>query len=217
MNSKLIHIIFDFDGTLWDSSLSVKNSLRYALRDKGYLELFNNLPEFEIGKPMEVVLQEDFNFSNIEAKEVATLFRIYLAKEDLIHGKFYKNVEPIIFKLFNNGYKISIATFKREKLVNKILNQYKIRNFFYQVKGLKENGFISKTELVNRCILDEETTVIMIGDTISDYNAAIDNNIKFYLVKYGYGYKNLKKKIIKENIKIINDFEEVLTISELSI
>lgn len=217
MNSKLIHIIFDFDGTLWDSSLSVKNSLRYALRDKGYLELFNNLPEFEIGKPMEIVLEEDFNFSNIEAKEVATLFRIYLAKEDLIDGKFYMNVEPIIFKLFNNGYKISIATFKREKLVNKILNQYKIRDFFYQVKGLKENCFISKTELVNRCISGEDTTVIMIGDTISDYNAAIDNNIEFYLVKYGYGYKNLKKKIIKENIKIINNFEEVLTISELNI
>lgn len=217
MNNKSIHIILDFDGTLWDSSLSVRNSLKYALRDKGYLDLFNNLPEFEIGKPMEIVLVQNFNFSDIKAKEVATLFRIYLVEEDLRYGKFYKNVGKVIFNLFNNGHKLSIATFKREKLVNKILKDYRINDFFYQVKGLKENSFMSKTELVKECISKQDSIVIMIGDTISDYTAALDNNIVFYLVKYGYGYENLKSKVNKENIKIINDFEEILTINELNI
>ncbi|MAC84959.1 MAG: hypothetical protein CL624_12580 [Arcobacter sp.] len=217
MNNKSIHIILDFDGTLWDSSLSVRKSLEYALRDKGYLDLSSNLPEFEIGKPMEIILEQKFNFSNINAKEVATLFRIYLTEEDLKYGRFYSNVEKIIVNLFDNGYKLSIATFKREELVNKILKQYKVENYFYQVRGLKEDCFMSKTELVKECISKKDSIVIMIGDTISDYTAALDNNIVFYLVKYGYGYENLKSKVNKENIKVISHFEEILSINELNI
>lgn len=212
MNKKLVHIIFDFDGTLWNSSLPVRNSLKYALMDKGYLELANDLPKFEIGRPMEIILEKEFDFMTSEAKDTADVFRSYLTQEDLKTGKFYEGVQNVLSKLIGAGYKLSIATFKRKKLVENILKQHSMSDMFYQIKGLGEDGLRSKTELVKECISKQDICTLMIGDTISDYQAALDNNIDFYLVKYGYGYKSLEDRVIDENIKVIDCFEEILKI-----
>lgn len=212
MNINSIHIIFDFDGTLWNSTIPVRNSLKFAFKDKGYTSLADNLPIFEIGRPMEIILEEEFHLSSNQAKEVAKLFRIYLAEEDLKNGAFYNNVKEVLTKLSDIGYILSIATFKRSKLVEKILKQHKIDHLFFQVRGLGENGIKSKIDLVKECISIKASKTIMVGDTISDYQAALENNIEFYLVKYGYGYKSLEKKVVSENIKLLNNFEKVLNI-----
>lgn len=212
MNLNSTHIIFDFDGTLWNSTVPVRNSLKFALKEKGYKSLADNLPIFEIGRPMEIILEDEFNFTKNKAKEIAKLFRIYLVDEDLKNGIFYDNVKEVLTQLSDVGHTLSIATFKRSKLVEKILQQHKLEHFFFQVRGLGENGLESKIDLVKECISIKASKTIMIGDTISDYQAALENNLEFYLVKYGYGYKSLKKKVVTENIKLLNDFEKVLNI-----
>lgn len=210
----MIHFIFDFDGTLWDSSISVNKALKTALEKNGYFDEANNIPTFEIGSPIEIILEKEFSFSDNVSKNIAKSFRSYLEEEDLKSGIFYSNVIEVLEVLYSRGYLLSIATYKRTELVEKILQKYNIIKYFSNVIGSNKKIYKAKENMVNEIITGSKNvnSTFMVGDTYNDYAAAINNDIDFFLVSYGFGYKSFIKSNIKNRVSIIDNLKELLFI-----
>lgn len=212
----MFHFIFDFDGTLWDSSISVNKALKTALEKNGYFHEANNIPTFEIGSPIEIILEKNFSFSDNISKNIAKSFRFYLEEEDLKSGIFYSNVIDVLEALYSRGYLLSIATYKRTELVEKILLKYNIIKYFYNVIGSNKKTYKVKEDMVNEIMLGSKNVnnTFMVGDTYNDYAAAIKNDIDFFLVSYGFGYKSFITSNIKNRVSVIDNLEELLFISK---
>lgn len=221
MNTELIHIIFDFDGTLWNSTKSVRRSLKKALLINDFIHLSENLPDFEIGLPMENILENDFKFDSENALKIAKTFREIFKSEDLDTGFFYDGVIETIEYLRKENIKISIATYKKSTLLKEILIKYEVFNLFDSLFALEDNETLedkNKSMLVNECISQyEEYKTFLVGDTKSDFNAAIDNEINFFLVEYGYGFNSINQDSIYDKhhkviIRSLHDIKKYLKI-----
>lgn len=205
------NILFDLDGTLIDSAPGIEESFYIA-----YLKVYNKVcPQIItsfIGPPIDKVLTAVNGENNAATiKQFVDAFKHHYDNEGYKKSTLYDDVKLVFDILLKNKLKIFIATNKRAKPTNLILDYLSISKYFNGVycPDILELKFKNKTELIahilrTNSLLFSET--IMIGDTIHDGLAAEENKLDFALVEYGYGeYENSKYKLnnIKQLIKIL--------------
>ena len=67
-------VLFDFDGTIFDTCEGVMKSVQYALHKMGIEEPFENLYDF-MGPPLVVMFMEKYGFTSQQADEAVEYFR----------------------------------------------------------------------------------------------------------------------------------------------
>jgi phosphoglycolate phosphatase len=203
------NFLFDLDGTLIDSAPGIEESFYHA-----YLKVYDtacpkNITTF-IGPPIEQVLTAVNGEGNLDTINLfVNAFKQHYDTEGYKKSKLYDDVELILEVLLNNKFNVFIATNKRVKPTKLILEYLSIDKYFNRVycPDMVEFKFKNKTDLITHILktnslLSKET--IMIGDTIHDGLAAVENKLDFALVEYGYGkYENSKYKL--NNIKQLID------------
>lgn len=206
------HIIFDLDGTIFDTSEGILKSIKHTLN---FLEI--KLPSEEllkkfIGPPIEKSFEEIMNFSKNQAREAAVIFRKVYPRLYLLDAFIYNGFEKMIDEFRKKNIVLSVATYKRESYTLKLLNHFNLYDKFDFVFGSDNEGKLIKTDIVNMCIIKsgvnkEET--IMVGDTIHDLLAAKMLNIGFIAVTYGFGFKTEKDVSGYDCIAVCNNVDEL--------
>jgi len=206
-------IIFDFDGTLIDSSPEIMQAFRMVAR--------NIIPEREyfidkmiIGPTLietaQLILNsKDNNKVNKFTKEFIKIYDNILAQKT----KTYSGVSQTLLKLKKKSFKLSIVTNKRLVPTKKIVELYKWENIFDHIICSDSKGFVASKSLNIKKLLDKDSFYLnsfLLGDTINDGISANENNLKFIRAKYGYGKNEdwTKIKIYKD----INKFSDILDI-----
>lgn len=205
------NFLFDLDGTLIDSAPGIKESFYVA-----YLNVYNkecpqNITTF-IGPPIDQVLKSVNGETNLDIiNRFVDSFKQHYDTEGYKKSKLYDDVEFVLEILLKNNLNVFIATNKRVKSTKLILEYLSIGKYFNEIycPDMEEFKFKNKTDLIAHILkinslLFNET--IMIGDTIHDGLAAVENELDFALVEYGYGkYQNSKYKLnnIKQLINIL--------------
>ena len=185
------NIIFDFDGTLFDTSEGIEYCLNYTLNKKGRIEAANKNMNSIIGRPLFEVFRfllpdEDDNF----LKECAKIFRKEY-KKNLLIIKPFKNVKKLLLQLRRDGKKTVIVSNKPKSYIKKILQAFSLLEFFDYIEAPKINDFIySKNDLLKSTIKKlglRRKETIMIGDRAEDVLVAKLNKIKSIGVTFGFG------------------------------
>lgn len=192
MTRKYSSIVFDLDGTIIDSVKGIESSFKYAFYNTYGKDLTQSIRSL-IGPPIDQVLLK----LNGE-KDLFTINKfLHFFKEhyDLIGFKesvLFSGVNHTLKILTENGTRLFIATNKRYLPTQKILSWLKIEEYFASIycADFPISKFSSKTEMlgsliIDHCLIREE--ILMIGDTIHDSEAAINNSVNFAYVEYGYG------------------------------
>jgi len=199
-------IFWDFDGVIKDSVVVksdafeqlflpfgelVAKRVRYHHENNGGMSRFEKIPIYLswAGETPEKKLIEDFEemFSELVKQKVidscGVIGALDYLKEHNNHKQFFlitatpqKEIEEILFSLNINHFfkKIVGAPAKKEDAIQKIMSEYNI----------------------------SQEEAIMIGDSSSDYKAALDNKLPFILRKTKCN-KKLQQKL---NCKMIGDF-----------
>ena len=197
------NILFDFDGTISDTSDGIINAAQYALNrfniDCSEIDL-NNF----IGPP----LQDAFkNFCGIKEEQILDaiqIFREYYQEQGLYESKIYPEIDDIIKKLYDSECELFIASTKPTAFIEILLDKYKLKQYFTYVCGSPLHGECTAKDIIisnviERFKLDLNKT-IMVGDRKHDIIGAKKNMIASIGVEYGIGTIEELKKYSPEYI-----------------
>lgn len=188
-NMKLV--IFDFDGTIADTSEGILDSHRVALKAMGREIPCEDELRGVIGGNLLKTYIEKFGFAELDAREAVRIYREHYAKVGIHKAVLYPGFADMVKILKIKGYKIGVATLKAEKFANIMLDEMKISSYFDAVCGMDEHDHLSKAELIRKCCSlcgVNESSAILIGDSTNDFKGAEEAGVKFVGVTYGFGF-----------------------------
>ncbi len=185
-------LIFDFDGTLCDTSNGIINSIFYAIDalkldiDKAKLDT-NRF----IGPPLISIFQEYLGVDLKTAEQMVVKFRERYDTKCCEESTLYPGTQPLLQQLKADDFTLGIASSKPTKYIEAILGSNGVLQYFDTVCGVTlENSSEPKADIIGRTVealhADKSTTLV-IGDTHYDIDAARANGIAALGVCWGFG------------------------------
>lgn len=200
------NIIFDLDGTLWDSRRQIINAWKSVFPDINVssVDELNDL----MGKTTEDFM--NFLFPNCDKTEaINNMTKLEKAEVSYLNingANVYTNTINTINSLSSN-HKLFIVSNCQSGYIESFLNYYNLSDKFIDIE-CNGNTKLSKSENINLIITRNNLNpneTCYVGDTLSDLNAARNNNIKFIWARYGFG-NNLDCDISINDISELNNF-----------
>ena len=183
------HILFDFDGTLYDTVEGIAKSAQYALEKLGVRAETEALRCFA-GPPLVDKFMEEFGFSYEKAYEARGLFQERYCPIGVYESRAFPGMTEFLARLKERGFVLAVATSKPLPLAEELLERSGMRDFFSVVTGSAMGGNNkAKSEIVCRVIEElgaRKDDCVLVGDTKYDVAGAHEAGIACIGVRYGY-------------------------------
>lgn len=206
IDSKIEMIMFDLDGTLWDTeevSFEVMNEV---------IKRHDNLKEItkeQVAKTMGCTFAE-----------TAEIYMPYLEKEDRekflqemldevairltnVGGNVYDGLENVLIEL-NKQYKLAIVSNCAAGYIESFLESSGLEKYFIDFAAAAKMK-VTKAEAI-KAVLERNNikNAIYVGDTVKDFEASQVAELQFVQAKYGFG-ADLQTDHSIENISELPD------------
>ncbi|WP_138416598.1 HAD family hydrolase [Aquibacillus sediminis] len=182
-------VIFDLDGTLWDSRQAVADAWNHVLKQK---QINKQISVDDLQKTMglpfdEVAMKLLPNIDQQKREQIlekcGELENGYLRKQG---GKLYPQVEKVLETL-SEKYKLFIVSNCQDGYIEAFFAYHQLGSYFIDYEHPGRTG-LSKGENIQLVIdRNQLTNPIYVGDTDGDQKAATFAGIPFVYAKYGFG------------------------------
>ena len=181
-------IVFDWDGTLMDSTAVIAGSIQAACRDLGLTVPDDETARHVIGLGLQTALRyavPDAPESQYEPL-VARYRHHFLAQDQAI--PLFDGARETIVELHEQGYLLAVATGKSRAGLDRALEATGLRHYFHATRTAEQT--LSKPHPAMLLELIEELSVtacgtLMIGDTTHDVEMAQNAGVDVLAVGYG--------------------------------
>lgn len=188
-------ILFDFDGTLMDTSEGIFDSIGKVAEHYG-VELSEEKLKSFIGPPLKESFPLIMGLPESEIDTATKIYRGYYAKGALFKAQVYGGVELMLQHLQEAGKRLFVSTSKPESFTMRILKQKGIDGFFQFVGGSDEDEKtrVEKADVIEYVlqsarITDKREECLLVGDRKYDVVGAHTAGIKCAGVLWGFGTK----------------------------
>lgn len=199
-------IIFDVDGTLWDSCQAVANAWNTVFNR--YKELNGKTVTAEVAKSfMGKTSEEIFStlLPDLEQQKMLSIMQ-ECGKEEEVEiakngGKLFDNLEKTL-QILSQKYDLYIVSNCQAGYIEAFFAYHKLGKYF---KDYENSGRTGKPKGENIKLIIERNAIqkcFYIGDTQGDYNATKVAEIPFLYAKYGFG-------TVDAEVPFINRIEEL--------
>ncbi len=217
MNKKFDLILFDLDGTLFDTAKTLLDSIKGAVKLAGLRELTDTELGTFIGPPVVASLKGYYpHLNEEEIEELAAIYRDYYIDKEMLKANLFPGMQEVLKKLKTNGYKVALATYKLMKCVVPLFEKKDVSKYFDTLRGSTAETGMTKTDIMRWAIEDCKITdydrICMVGDTEHDLRGAINLGVSFIGVKYGSGFKGLteEEKNYEKIVAYVDNAIEIL-------
>ena len=186
------NILLDLDGTLTDPKIGIHSCIRYAMEKMGQPLADDTDLDWTIGPPLKASFIQLLNSADDALAEQALAFyRERFSTIGLYENELYPHVIETLKALVERGYNLYLATAKPQVFAIRILEHFKLLDYFTKPYGSELTGErTNKGDLIHY-ILQQEQLVpehcMMVGDREYDILGARRNGIETIAVTYGYG------------------------------
>ena len=182
-------ILFDFDGTVFDTVEGITKSVRYALNKVGLDAELESLRCFA-GPPLADKFMEVYGFDRAAAEQAVRDYRERYRPIGMNECCVFPGIKDLLERLRAAGKTVGIATSKPQELAEELLRRENMLGLFQVICGSRPDGNDSaKWQVVQRamelCGAGKENT-ILVGDTKYDVAGAHKVGIACVGVRYGY-------------------------------
>jgi phosphoglycolate phosphatase len=207
-------IIFDMDGTVWDSSENVARSWTVKVQEAGFDRVVTQDDiKSVMGKPMDVIADTLFTYTKKgkqrnALREACEHYEIEYLREH--GGTLYPDVIKTWEKLKKDGYHLYIVSNCQAGYVEAFLEFFKIPwgdpSCLIEDIECYGNNFLQKDENI-KLLADRNglTSACYVGDIQSDYDATMKAGFPFIHAAYGFG-------TIDAEVPKISKFRELRTV-----
>lgn len=204
-------IIFDLDGTLWDTTERITPSWNIVLKRHNLRQVTVDEMQSYMGKTLDVIAE--LMIPNLEHEErMKILDECCLEEQSYLRnygGILYPNLEDTLKKL-KEKYNLYIVSNCHTQYIKSFFNAHKLEEYFSDTECNGGTG-LSKGEnikiVIERNNLDK---AIYVGDTQGDLDATDFAEIPFVFAKYGFGSVNRKTYEINSISELVNLSDEIL-------
>ena len=184
----LKHIIWDWNGTLLDDTQACVNSVNKMLADRNlptltvqrYREVFGfPVSGFysEIGFAME---DEDWDAMAVEFHD------LFLSDRSI---KLHSETRAVLGQLQERGVIQSILSASKHSILDGMIQEYELDTYFHRIAGI-DNLYGDSKLSVGRALIEDldvpRTSILMIGDSLHDYEVSVDLGIDCLLIAQGH-------------------------------
>ena len=182
-------VLFDFDGTLYDTVEGIEKSAQYALRKLGISAQLEELRCFA-GPPLVDKFMEMYSFSREKAWEARGLFQERYIPIGVYESRPFPGMKDFLVALKERGLTLAVATSKPLELAEQLLRSAGMRELFTVVHGSTLGGNNNSKQAVVESVIAElgakKEDCVLIGDTKYDVAGAHAAGIACIGVRYGY-------------------------------
>lgn len=183
------YVLFDFDGTLYDTVEGIEKSAQYALKGLGVEAELDELRCFA-GPPLVDKFMEVYGLSYEKAWEARRLFQERYVPIGVYESRPFPGMAEFLRRLRSAGLTLAVATSKPLELALHLLERAELREYFTVVRGSTMDGNNNtKQEIVESVVSDlaaDKAECVLIGDTKYDVLGAHAAGIECIGVRYGY-------------------------------
>lgn len=189
------NILFDFDGTVFDTSPGVFNGIQFMLDYYGLKCDRANFP-LMIGPPLTESFEHIIKMPKNMIPEAISKFREYYTEKGIFECAVYDGVRQLVESLRAHGKRVMIATSKPELFANQILERNGMRGLFDFVGGsdMEEAKRVEKIDVIRYVLAEnglenEEArkSTLMIGDRKYDVLGAHEACLECMGILWGFG------------------------------
>jgi phosphoglycolate phosphatase len=204
------HIIWDWNGTLLnDVDLSVDIINRILIRrqlNSLSLEEYKKIFTFPIRNYYEKA-GLDLSTNSFEDLGIEWMDEY---ENRRIECSLFEGVENVLSYISGNGIQQSILSAYPHKTLKEIIGFFKLNSFFTHLSGLDNIYASSKIELGKKMIEkigENSVKILLIGDTIHDYEVAKEIGADCLLV--ASGHQN-RERLLTCNATVVNSLSEII-------
>jgi phosphoglycolate phosphatase len=206
-------IIFDFDGTLVDSEITIYQCFQ-SITNCLAPERIDYAKNILIGPPLRDTASEILGPNHQgQLNEFVKQFIEMHDEHAIKNTQPYPGAIETLKKLRLNGISMAVATNKRYAPTIKLINHFGWKNYFTSIECSDGQSQIrNKDEMIQEILKNNNfNNAFFVGDTVNDGLSANLNQLPFILACYGYGRNQDWSKV---NVKKeIQKFSEVLQLA----
>ena len=181
-------VVFDWDGTLMDSTHGIVAAIQAACRDLELPVPTTQQASWVIGLSLEGALRRAVpQLTPSLMPRFLERYRIHYLTRD-VELRLFEGVEPLLAELAGRNVQLAVATGKSRAGLNRVLETTGLRRYFDATRCADETFGKPHPAMLNE-LLDElcvdPEDAIMVGDTSHDMQMAVNAGVHGLGVSYG--------------------------------
>lgn len=207
-------VLFDFDGTVFDTVEGITKSIQYAIRKHGMDAELEELRCFA-GPPLVDKFMEVYGVTEDEARQLVMDFRERYVPIGVYESSPFPGIRELLKTLRAAGKKVALATSKPQALAELLLERADLKTCFDAIVG--SSGGVNndaKWQIAQRAMQEcnsEPAESVLVGDTKYDVEGAARCGIPCIGVRWGYAAEGeLEAAGAAAIVETIKELEELL-------
>lgn len=197
-------VLFDFDGTLADSSEGIFKSLIYAFQCDGKPAPDGATLRKFIGPPIYDSFKTLFGYTDGKIDFMIEKYRERYRETGYLETKIYDGIPELLHALRENGIRVATASSKPTVFIEKILKEHGLYEYFDYVGGTQFDNISSDKSVILKNAMDAlgvtARETVMVGDRLFDIRGAKGVGVPCIAVLYGFGSREEFEKYGAEYI-----------------
>jgi phosphoglycolate phosphatase len=187
-------ILFDLDGTIADSAPGITKNIASTLEVMGRsVPSPADLIEY-VGPPIFDSFRDFAGMDDAAANEAMKIYREKYREDGAFDSAVFPGIRGLLKRLHDAGIPLAVSTSKPETQAKRILEHFRLDQYFDVICGATEDMTRStKAQVVAEALsrLSEGgvdlTQTVLVGDRRHDVEGGAENGLPTILVEWGYG------------------------------
>lgn len=205
-------VIFDWDGTLIDSTEKIIRCMHAAVDDLNLQSRSDQQVREIIGLGLPEAIKVLFpDIKNDEADSVRMRYSAHFIEADKTPCHFFPGVMNVLDELKGRGHRLAVATGKSRKGLGRVLQNLCLEEFFDATRCADETRSKPHPLMLEQLLSELDTPVteaVMVGDTEFDLEMACNAGVNSVAVSYGAHERGRLARYKPE--LIVDDLAELL-------